>query len=68
MTENGSKILSVTNGKAEVIVTWSGIEQQDDVLDFLQLIARYIAEGQKFRTLYQSSKGGEVVVQSLKIL
>jgi len=61
------EILWATNGEGEVFVTWKAIKEQDQLLELLRMIEDYIKEDKRCREIYQTQKGAEVSVESVKI-
>ena len=61
-----SELLWANNGKGEVFVTWKGIEKKDELLDLLRLVEDFIEEEKERKAVYQTEKGEEIVVESLK--
>jgi len=61
------ELLWANNGKGEVFVTWKGIETKHELLDLLRLVEGFIEEEKQSKAVYQTEKGEETVVESIKI-
>lgn len=61
------ELLRANNGKGEVFITWKGIDTKDGLLDLLHLVQGFIEQEKQRKAIYQTEKGEEIVVESIKV-